>query len=146
MHRRFRQVPGLVIHMEAVPEGVVPDRRVDERITVGMRAVLTFRDGSIIWTEADAGIADLSQGGMFVMCDRCPTPDQHVVLRFSSRRGRCAAVGSPVHAGVDRGGFGVRFEEINDELAALLRDLRILSPFGQAKEMHAIVDAQIEIR
>ncbi|RMH40555.1 MAG: PilZ domain-containing protein [Deltaproteobacteria bacterium] len=128
-------------------EGSIPDRRYDERIAVGVRAVLTYRDGNIIWTEADAGIADLSAGGMFVMCDRCPTHDQRVWLTFTSRRGVCRAIGRPVHfAGDARGGFGVQFDHVSDELRALLRDLRLLSPYGQAKEMAAIEDAQIEVR
>ncbi len=132
--------------MNAVPEGAIPERRLGERIAVGLRAVLTFRDGSLIWTEADAGIADLSTGGMFVMCDRCPTSDQRIVVRFSSRRGTCTATGSPVHFdGVGRGGFGVQFEQVNDELMRLLRDLHLLSPYGQAREMSAIGDAQISV-
>lgn len=133
--------------MDAVPEGAIPERRLDERIAVGLRAVLTFRDGALVWTEADAGIADLSTGGMFVMSDRCPTGDQRIVLQFSSRRGACSATGTPVHfAGNGRGGFGVRFDHVNDELEALLRDLRLLSPYGQAKEMSAITDAQVFVR
>lgn len=132
--------------MNAVPEGYIPERRLDERIAVGLRAVLTFHDGSLIWTEADAGIADLSTGGMFVMCDRCPTAERRIVLGFSSRRGRCAAMGSPVHFdGIGRGGFGVRFDDVNDEMLALLCDLRLLSPYGQAREMSAIEDAQISV-
>lgn len=133
--------------MNAVPEGAIPERRIDERIAVGLRAVLTFRDGTLIWTEADAGVADLSTGGMFVMCDRCPTANRRIVLQFASRRGICMARGSPVHFdGMGRGGFGVQFDDVNDEMLALLRDLRLLSPYGQAKEMSAIDDAQISVR
>ena len=132
--------------MNVVPQGTVPERRLEERIAVGLRAVLTFRDGSLIWTEADAGIADLSVGGMFVMCDRCPTVERRIVLQFSSRRGPCTAMGMPVRfEGLGRGGFGVRFEDVNDEMLALLRDLRLLSPYGQAREMSAIADAQISV-
>ncbi len=142
----FHAVPGAVNTMNAVPHGTIPERRLDERIAVGLRTVLTFRDGNLIWTEADAGIADLSTGGMFVMCDRCPTADQRVVVQFSSRRGRCTAMGSPVHFdGTGRGGFGVRFDHVNDKLLSLLRDLHLLSPYGQAREMSAIEDAQISV-
>ena len=120
------------------------DRREDERIAVGLRALLTYRDGTLIWTEADAGIADLSRGGMYVLCDRCPNLGQRIVLQFSSRRGRCNAVGFPVHFS-GHGGFGVRFEWVNEELAGLLRDLRLLSPIGQAREMSGISDAQVSV-
>ena len=36
------------------------DRREDERIAVGLRALLTYRDGALICTEAEAGMADRS--------------------------------------------------------------------------------------
>ena len=120
------------------------DRRGDERIAVGMRAVLTYREGSVLWTEADAGIADLSRGGMYVLCDRCPAGDQRVILQFSSRRGMCRAIGFPVRFS-SRGGFGVRFEYVSDELLGLLRDLRLLSHLGQAREMSVIIDAAINV-
>ena len=121
------------------------DRRGDERIAVGLRALLTYREGTVIWTEADAGVADLSRGGMYVLCDRCPSPEQRVVLQFSSRRGRCRAVGFPVHFN-RHGGFGVCFEYVNDALLWLLRDLRLLSPLGQARELYSIEDAQIDVQ
>ena len=66
------------------------------------------------------------------------------MLQFSSRRGRCNAVGFPVHFS-GHGGFGVRFEWVNEELAGLLRDLRLLSPIGQAREMSGISDAQVSV-
>ena len=120
------------------------DRREDARIAVGLRAVLTFREGTVIWTEADAGVADLSRGGMYVLCDRCPGLERRIDLEFSSRRGRCRAAGFPVHV-QSHGGFGVRFEYVNDELRALLKDLRLLSSVGQVREICAIDDAEITV-
>jgi hypothetical protein len=122
----------------------VDDRREEARIAVGLRAVLTYRDGSLIWTEADAGVADLSRGGMYVLCDRCPNLGQRILFRLSSHRGACAATGHPVHFR-GHGGFGVRFAYVNQEMLALLRDLRSLSASGQARAMAVITDAQISV-
>jgi len=128
------------MHPPATPR----DRRDYARLAVGLRAVLTFVDGSVRWTEVDAGVADLSYGGMYVLCDRCPSEGQRIMLQLTSPRGPCVAVGGPVHV-QQHGGFGVRFDDVNGALRAFIRTLQRLEPVEQAQVVGRVTDAHVTV-
>ncbi len=120
------------------------DKRAAIRIPVRSRCLVTFDDNGLIWTEADAAIQDLSRDGMFVRCDRVPTAEQEIALRFSlDRYGTCAANGRAVRAA---GGFGVQFTSVNYTLIELMKEMRILGPLHVRQVLRTIRDARITVR
>ncbi len=130
----------------AVPPPSTSERRGAARLILDHQVTVSFKGpGSARWTEADASLVDISDGGMAVHCDRVPDPRQRVMVGFLWRgHGLCAASGRAIHFG-SFGGFGVEFERTNFMFKDFLKTLALLSPSERQTRMGEIRDAQVWI-
>jgi hypothetical protein len=121
------------------------ERRDRERLPLGVQVLLTFNSGPSRWTETDAAVVDISPDGMFVRCDRVPDLGQRVLVGFMDERGHlCAAAGRMVRFD-GWGGFGVRFDSVNESLAEFIRALQLATPAGRAGVIASARDVRVWI-
>jgi hypothetical protein len=121
------------------------ERRNHARILLAGQITVHFKGGEIRWTETDATLVDLSNGGMFIRCDRMPRPGQRILVGLMhDDRGLGAAWGKAVR--VDGwGGFGVEFDRTNERMDELVGEIALSSPGTRGEEFAGTVDGRIWI-